>query len=99
MEQEFIMPKLPPHFSIELRVEQLILNSWIPAADTQVRTNYELSPSGKNNEIRRRIWLIEGAVAKGHDLSTLMKVYWKNRRINTVPQHYLYSELLMKKLV
>ena len=45
-------------------------------------------------EVLRCVWLLRGVLEEDLDLFALLNIYYKNRKISTVPGHYFYHGLI-----
>ena len=45
-------------------------------------------------EVSRCVWLLRGVLEQDKDLFALLDIYYKNRTIGIVPDHYFYYGLI-----
>ena len=87
-----VVANLPKHFAEELWVEKIWLLQVLDKAQPLEQNLQKL-----RREAGRRLWLIEGAIKHKIDLTDLMRVYGNQKRIDTVPEHYFYPEIMTHK--
>ena len=73
----------------ELRVERLLLESQLKSLTD------ESAPDNKAimQEIKMRLWIINGTLCKGLSFMALLEVYLCCKRIGMVPQDYNFPSL------